>query len=65
MNLTEVYLSQYKRKLVDYPIFMAIVEDIGYDATGKQTEKNELEDISKELYKFIQAIEMGEDDFFL
>ena len=64
-NLTEVYLSQYKRKLVDYPIFMAIVEDIGYDATGKQTEKNELEDISKELYKFIQAIEMGEDDFFL
>lgn len=64
-NLTESYLSQYKEKLIDYPIFMAIVEEIGYDATGKKTDKNELEDISRELYKFIQAIEVGEDDFFL
>ena len=27
-----MYLEQYKRILNDYPIFMAIAEDIGYDA---------------------------------
>ena len=43
---------------------MAIVEDIGYDATGKETGKNELPEISKELAGFIQAIENGKDDFF-
>lgn len=44
---------------------MAIAEDIGYDATGKETQNNELEDISKELSKFINAIEEGKDHFFL
>ncbi len=41
----------------DYPIFMAIAEDIGYDATGKMTDNNELELITTELKKFITAIE--------
>lgn len=63
-NLTEAYLDQYKDTLGNYPIFMAIVEDIGYDATGKETGKNELPEISKELAGFIQAIENGKDDFF-
>lgn len=30
-------------KKYDYYIFMAIAEDIGYDAVGKETGKNELE----------------------
>lgn len=44
----------------DYPIFMAIADDIGYDATGKVTGNNELEQITVELEKFIAAIENGE-----
>ena len=57
-------LEQYKRILNDYPIFMAIAEDIGYDATGKETKGNELPAISEELVKFIKAIEEGNDRFF-
>ena len=64
-KLSEAYLEQYKEVLNDYPIFMAIAEDIGYDATGKETGKNELPEIAKELAKFIQAIEEGKDRFFL
>lgn len=62
--LTDTYLEQYKKELSNYPIFMAIAEDIGYDATGKETGKNELPEISKELAKFIQAIEEEKDHFF-
>ncbi|MCL2620051.1 MAG: N-6 DNA methylase [Defluviitaleaceae bacterium] len=62
--LTENYDRLYKGDLTDYPIFMAIAEDIGYDATGKETGKNELEEISKELARFITAIEEGDDRFF-
>lgn len=63
-SLSESYLEQYKQALADYPIFMAIAEDIGYDATGKETGKNELLEISKELAKFIKAIENGKEHFF-
>ena len=63
-NLSEAYLELYKKAITDYPIFMAIAEDIGYDATGKETGKNELPEIAKELSKFIQAIEEGTDHFF-
>lgn len=63
--LTEKYNEEHKEKLLNYPIFMAIAENIGYDASGKETDINELEDISKELARFIEAIENGEDSFFL
>lgn len=63
-NLSDAYLEQYKQVLNDYPIFMAIAEDIGYDATGKETNGNELPAISEELAKFIKAIEEGKDRFF-
>jgi len=36
---------------------MAIAEDIGYDATGKETQLNELDYIGQELGKFIESIE--------
>jgi len=58
--LSEQYLEQKKQTLDDYPIFMAIAEDIGYDSTGKATNNNELEIIGKELARFIEAIEKGE-----
>ncbi|MCB4763068.1 MAG: N-6 DNA methylase [Sulfurovum sp.] len=44
-------------KAYDYDIFMAIAEDIGYDAVGKETHNNELDYISQELAKFIKSIE--------
>ncbi len=50
---------QEKRKTIspDYDIFMAIAEDIGYDATGRPTKVNELDEISVLLREFIGAIE--------
>ena len=52
-RLTEQYHLAKRDQLPDYPIFMAIAEDIGYDATGKKTSTNDLELIGKELKKFI------------
>lgn len=63
-SLLDAYLETYKKELINYPIFMAIAEDIGYDATGKETAKNELPEISKELTEFIASIESGTDHFF-
>ena len=63
-TLLDEYLKQYQQRLNDYPIFMAIAEDIGYDATGKETKRNELPAISKKLAEFIKAIEEVKDHFF-
>lgn len=52
-KLTEDYQQRKQSDLPDYPIFMAIAEEIGYDATGKKTNNNELEVIGEELKKFI------------
>ena len=56
-QLQEAYQQAKQRELPDYPIFMAIADDIGYDATGKPTNNNELDVIGEELTKFIDAIE--------
>lgn len=58
-QMQEAYQQARQKELPDYPIFMAIAEDIGYDATGKATGKNELDTIGEELTKFINAIEDG------
>ena len=58
--LRQEYAEQKTKILDDYPIFMAIAEDIGYDATGKPTNNNELDVIGKELARFIEAIEWRE-----
>lgn len=55
-ELTEKYFLAKQKALDDYPIFMAIAEDIGYGATGRSTNNNELIEISKELSKFIAHI---------
>ena len=54
--LTDEYQQAKQKKLTDYPIFMAIAENIGYDATGKKTSINELDIIGKELKKFIETL---------
>lgn len=56
-ELQDAYLQAKQTKLPDYPIFMAIADDIGYDATGKKTNNNELDFIGNELTKFIMEIE--------
>ena len=55
-RLTDEYLQSKKNELTDYPIFMAIAEEIGYDATGKKTAINELDLIGNELKKFIATL---------
>ena len=55
-ELTEQYFLAKQEALDDYPIFMAIAEDIGYDATGRSTNNNELAEIGNELSKFIAHI---------
>lgn len=60
-ELTEKYFWAKQTILDDYPIFMAIAEDIGYDATGRSTNINELIEIGKELSKFIAHINKTEE----
>ncbi len=113
-ELEERYQAGKQRELSDYPIFMAIADNIGYDAAGKNTyrtisreeygnadgakfiketqqndlftvelvKRRELKDgkdtettvsekvvpdagIVGELRRFIEAIETGQDDFFV
>lgn len=59
-ELTEKYFEAKQMDLDDYPIFMAIAEDIGYDATGRNTNNNELVEIGEELAKFIHYINKKE-----
>ena len=59
-ELTEKYFTAKQAALDDYPIFMAIAEDIGYDATGRPTGNNELIEIGKELSRFINHINKTE-----
>jgi len=40
------------KKMKKYPIFMAIAEHIGYDATGRKDNKNDLPKITEEFSKF-------------
>ncbi|MBR1800858.1 MAG: N-6 DNA methylase [Bacteroidaceae bacterium] len=55
-SLTEQYQVTKQQQLPDYPIFMAIAEEIGYDSTGKKTATNELDFIGEELKKFIATL---------
>ena len=55
-SLAEAYQQAKLKELPDYPIFMAIAENIGYDATGKKTAINELDVIGEELKKFIDSL---------
>jgi type I restriction enzyme M protein len=58
-TLEDDYTEQLKAQRLDYDIFMAIANDIGYDATGKDTKVNELEAIGDALCGFIADIEAG------
>jgi type I restriction enzyme M protein len=64
-ELEENYQSEKQARLPDYPIFMAIAEYIGYDATGRTIPQNDLPEITEELRRFITAIDAGQDSFFV
>lgn len=55
-KLTDDYIASKQKELPDYPIFMAIAEEIGYDATGKKTSVNELDEIGDKLKAFIKSL---------
>ena len=59
-TLADDFLAKVKQQLEDYPIFMAIAEDIGYDATGRPTATNELEIVASQLARFLEHIEQGD-----
>jgi type I restriction-modification system DNA methylase subunit len=63
-TVEEAYQSEKSTGLPSYPIFMAIAEQIGYDATGKEIVHNDLPDITHALRQFIEAIEAGTDANF-
>ncbi|MGX2982304.1 N-6 DNA methylase [Helicobacter sp. 23-1045] len=46
----------FQKEGLDYDIFMAIAENIGYDATGKATGINELDSIAQHLRDFLAQI---------
>lgn len=58
-QLQEAYIKAKQVELPDYPIFMAIADDIGYDATGRSTGKGDgdLDLLREELRNFINQIE--------
>ncbi|EKF9399725.1 N-6 DNA methylase [Vibrio cholerae] len=58
--LEDDFLAKVKAQVDDYPIFMAIAEDIGYDATGRPTAQNELDTVTRELARFLEQLEAGD-----
>ena len=58
--LEDDFISRVKAQIEDYPIFMAIAEDIGYDATGRPTAQNELDAVTQELARFLEQLEVGD-----
>ena len=59
-KLDSEYKSAAAESFPDEDIFMAIADDIGFDATGKPTKVNELDAIGAELAKFISK-ERGDE----
>jgi type I restriction enzyme M protein len=63
-KLEDEYLIALNKEVTNYPIFMAITENIGYDATGRKTGTNELDIVATELAKFISNIVENKESFF-
>ena len=53
-NRDKTALTEGSPTILSKEIFMAIAEDIGFDATGKPTKVNELDEIGVALVDFIQ-----------
>lgn len=59
LNKEQKILDLYKEQIFqyssDYEVLMAEVENIGYDATGKKIEGNELPEVSNRIKEFIHG----------
>jgi type I restriction enzyme M protein len=64
-KLQEEYLGSIGSEVSDYDILMAIAEDIGYDATGKKSGRNDLSIIAEELSVFLKEIKLNREPFFV
>ena len=60
-TLSDEYADQIQSQGLNYDIFMAIANDIGYDSTGRETSVNELAKIGTALRKFVDDIEAGRE----
>jgi type I restriction enzyme M protein len=58
-ELAETFQQRKQTALPNYPILMAMAEHIGYDATGKPTQLNDLPEISQTIERFITNLEKG------
>lgn len=52
-QLEEARQQGLRHEMSDYDIFMAVAEDIGYDATGRPTGRNDLKELAPEINRFI------------
>ena len=59
-KLDSEYKSAAAASFPDEDIFMSIADDIGFDAIGKSTKVNELDEIGAELAKFINTADEEE-----
>ena len=56
-DIYEEASNKFKRnKKFQYPIFMAIAEHIGFDATGRETNKNDLPEIIEDFKEFYHGL---------
>ena len=53
-RILELYKEQLNQKMKNYEIMMIEVDNIGYDATGKETATNDLPDNADRIKKFIE-----------
>ena len=56
LRFAEIYEERRRKGLPDYDILMAMAEDIGYDATGRDTKTNELVQIGEELSRLSRQL---------
>lgn len=53
-KLQDAYKEEYMKKMPNYKVFMALIENVGYDSTGRTSSVNNLKDIEGLLTDFIK-----------
>lgn len=60
-KMNDILAEREKKELLNYKIFMAIAEQIGYDASGKVIAQNDLNAIAPKIEEFILSIIKDDD----
>ena len=53
-KLQNAYKEEYMKKMPNYKVFMALIENVGYDSAGRTSSLNNLKDIEETLADFIK-----------